>query len=241
MMPNNCIVAVDILSNLLHENKIDFIVLNGLSLARLNSEPTSCMEDVIDFYVFSKDREKALTLLKEHVQISEDNSSGYYCQYTIGRILCKLFYQTAFWDSKSKQRYWDDLIDCYFGDILDHVKINDVEIPILPPTLYAINLFAYIYNLYKSQGLTIEYFLEWKKFFEEKHDEIVVQELTAKLDKLGMFREFNAFGEVLVKALDMDERCFPYPIMGANQLSIAKIMKRIKNVRSDSGSLLFNL
>lgn len=69
MMPNNLIVAVDILSNLLHENKIDFIVLNGLSLARLNSEPTSCMADVIDFYVFSKDREKALMLLKEHVQI----------------------------------------------------------------------------------------------------------------------------------------------------------------------------
>lgn len=241
MMPNNRIVAVDILSNLLHENKIDFIVLNGLSLARLNSEPTSCMKDVIDFYVFSKDREKALTLLKEHVQISEDNSSGYYCQYTIGRIPCKLFYQTAFWDSKSKQRYWDDLINCYFGDILDHVKINDVEIPILPPTLFAINLFAYIYNLYKRQGLTIEHFLECKKFFEEKHDEIVVQELTAKLDKLGMLREFNAFGAVLVKALDMDERYFPYPIMGANQLSMAKIMKGIKNDRSDGGSLLFNL
>lgn len=240
MMPNNRIVAVDILSNLLHENKIDFMVLNGLSLARLNSEPTSCMEDIIDFYVFSKDREKALTLLKEHLQTSEDDPSRY-CQYTIGSIPCKLFYQTAFWDSKSKQRYWDDLIDCYFGDILDHVKINDVEIPILPPTLYAINLFAHIYNLYKSRSLTIEHFLLWKKFFEEKHDEIVVQELTAKLDKLGMFREFNAFGAVLVKALDMDERCFPYPIMGANQLSMAKIMKRIKNVRSESGSLLFNL
>lgn len=240
MMPNNRIVAVNILSNLLHENKIDFIVLNGLSLARLNSEPTSCMEDVIDFYVFSKDREKALTLLKEYVQISEDNS-GSYRLFTIGSIFCKLFYQTAIWGSKSKQRYWDDLIDCYFGDILNHVKINDVEIPILPPTLYAINLFAHIYNLYKNQSLTIEHFLEWKKFFEETHNEIVVQELTAKLDKLGMLRVFNTFGVVLVKALDMDERCFPYPIMGANQLSIAKIMKRIKNVRSDSGSLLFNL
>lgn len=240
MMPNNLIVAVDILSNLLHENKIDFIVLNGLSLARLNSEPTSCMEDVIDFYVFSKDREKALTLLKEHVQISEDNSDSYRL-FTFESILCKLFYQTAIWGSKSKQRYWDDLIDSYFGDLLDHVRINDVEIPILPPSLYAINQFAHIYNLYKGRSLTIEHFLEWKKFFEEKHNEIIVQELTAKLDKLGMLRKFKAFGTVLVKALDMDERCFPYPIMGENQLSMAKIMKRIKNVRSDSGSLLFYL
>ncbi len=228
MMPNNLIVAVDILSNLLHENKIDFIVLNGLSLARLNSEPTSCMEDVIDFYVFSKDREKALTLLKEHVQISEDNSDSYRL-FTFESILCKLFYQTAIWGSKSKQRYWDDLIDSYFGDLLDHVRINDVEIPILPPTLYAINLFAHIYNLYKNQSLTIEHFLEWKKFFEETHNEIVVQELTAKLDKLGMLREFNAFGAVLVKALDMDERCFPCTITDSDQFSMGEIMERVIN------------
>lgn len=228
MMPNNLIVAVDILSNLLHENKIDFIVLNGLSLARLNSEPTSCMEDVIDFYVFSKDREKALTLLKEHVQISEDNSDSYRL-FTFESILCKLFYQMAIWGSKSKQRYWDDLIDSYFGDLLDHVRINDVEIPILPPTLYAINQFAHIYNLYKGRSLTIEHFLEWKKFFEETHNEIVVQELTAKLDKLGMLREFNAFGAVLVKALDMDERCFPCTITDSDQFSMGEIMERVIN------------
>lgn len=228
MMPNNLIVAVDILSNLLHENKIDFIVLNGLSLARLNSEPTSCMEDVINFYVFSKDREKALTLLKEHVQISEDNSDSYRL-FTFESILCKLFYQTAIWGSKSKQRYWDDLIDSYFGDLLDHVRINDVEIPILPPTLYAINQFAHIINLYKGRSLTIEHFLEWKKFFEEKHNEIVVQELTAKLDKLGMLRKFKAFGTVLVKALDMDERCFPCTITDSDQSSMGEIMERVIN------------
>lgn len=228
MMPNNLIVAVDILSNLLHENKIDFIVLNGLSLARLNSEPTSCMEDVIDFYVFSKDREKALTLLKEHVQISEDNSDSYRL-FTFESILCKLFYQTAIWGSKSKQRYWDDLIDSYFGDLLDHVRINDVEIPILPPTLYAINQFAHIYNLYKGRSLTIEHFLEWKKFFEEKHNEIVVQELTAKLDKLSAFHEFKAFGSVLVKALGMEGKCFPYTITDSYLFPMVKIMEKVKN------------
>ena len=227
-MPNNRIFALDILSNLLHENKIDFIVLNGLSLARLDSGSTSCMDDGIDFYVFSKDREKALTLLKEYVQFSEDNS-GSYRLFTIGSIFCKLFYQTAIWGSKSKQRYWDDLIDSYFGDILDYVRINDVEIPILPPTLYAINQFAHIYNLYKGRSLTIEHFLEWKKFFEEKHDEIVVQELTAKLDKLSAFHEFKAFGSVLVKALGMEGKCFPYTITDSYLFPMVKIMEKVKN------------
>ena len=228
MMPNNRIFALDILSNLLHENKIDFIVLNGLSLARLDSGSTSCMDDGIDFYVFSKDREKALTLLKEHVQFSEDNS-GSYRLFTIGSIFCKLFYQTAIWGSKSKQRYWDDLIDSYFGDILDYVRINDVEIPILPPTLYAINQFAHIYNLYTGRSLTIEHFLEWKSFFEEKHDEIVVQELTAKLDKLSAFHEFKAFGSVLVKALGMEGKCFPYTITDSYLFPMVKIMEKVKN------------
>ena len=227
-MPNNRIAAVDNLSNLLHENKIDFFVLNGLSLTRLDFGSTWSNDDGINFYVFSKDREKALTLLKEHVLISGHDSGRYY-QFTIGSIPCKLFYQTAFWDSKSKQRYWDNLIDSYFGDILDHVWINDVEIPILPPTLYAINLFAHIYHLYKSRSLTIEHFLQWKKFFEEKHDEIVEQELIAKLDKLGMLREFKAFGAVLVKALDMDERSFPCTITDSDQSSMVEIMERVIN------------
>lgn len=228
MIPNDRMVVVVNFINLLHESKIDFFVVNGLSLARLDSGSTSCMDDGIDFYVFSKDREKALTLLKEQVQFSKDDSGRYY-QFTIGSFPCKLFFQTAIWNSKSKQRYWDNLIDSYFGDILDHVKINDVEIPILPPTLYAINQFAHIYNLYKSQNLTIEHFLEWKKFFEETHNEIVVQELTAKLDKLGKLREFKAFGAVLVKALDMDERCFPCTITDSDQSSMGEIMERVIN------------
>lgn len=228
MIPNDRMVVVVNFINLLHESKIDFFVVNGLSLARLDSGSTSCMDDGIDFYVFSKDREKALTLLKEQVQFSKDDSGRYY-QFTIGSFPCKLFFQTAIWNSKSKQRYWDNLIDSYFGDILDHVKINDVEIPILPPTLYAINQFAHIYNLYKSRSLTIEHFLQWKKFFEEKHDEIVEQELIAKLDKLGMLREFKAFGAVLVKALDMDERSFPCTITDSDQSSMVEIMERVIN------------
>ena len=228
MIPNDRMVVAVNFINLLHENRIDFFVLNGLSLARLEIGSTWSMDDGINFYVFSKDREKALTLLKEHLQTSEDDSGRYY-QFTIGSFPCKLFYQTAFWDSKSKQRYWDDLINCYFGDILDHVKINDVEIPILPSTLYAINQFAHIYNLYKSQNLTIEHFLGWKKLFEETHNEIVEQELIAKLDKLGKLREFKAFGAVLVKALDMDERCFPCTITDSDQSSMGEIMERVIN------------
>lgn len=228
MIPNDRMVVVVNFINLLHESKIDFFVVNGLSLARLDSGSTSCMDDGIDFYVFSKDREKALTLLKEHVQISEDNSDSYRL-FTFESILCKLFYQTAIWGSKSKQRYWDDLIDSYFGDILDYVRINDVEIPILPPTLYAINQFAHIYNLYKGRSLTIEHFLEWKKFFEEKHNEIVVQELTAKLDKLSAFHEFKAFGSVLVKALGMEGKCFPYTITDSYLFPMVKIMEKVKN------------
>ena len=228
MIPNDRMVVAVNFINLLHESKIDFFVVNGLSLARLDSGSTSCMDDGIDFYVFSKDREKALTLLKEQVQFSKDDSGRYY-QFAIGSFPCKLFFQTAIWNSKSKQRYWDNLIDSYFGDILNHVKINDVEIPILPPTLYAINQFAHIYNLYKSQNLTIEHFLGWKKLFEETHNEIVVQELTAKLDKLGKLREFKAFGAVLVKALDMDERCFPCTITDSDQSSMGEIMERVIN------------
>lgn len=49
-------------------------------------------------------------------------------------------------------------------------------------------------------------------FFEAKHDEIVVPELTAKLERLGLLRAFKAFGAVLTVVLVMETEYFPYSL-----------------------------
>lgn len=123
-----------------------------------------------------------------------------------------MHYHTAVFASSSKQRYWDELIESYFDDILDHVVINDVEVPTLPPALNAIYLFVHIYHHFLKEGIALRQFIDWMMFLEAKPEEIVVSELTAKLERLGLLRAFKAFGAVLTEVLGMETKSFPYSL-----------------------------
>ena len=136
----------------------------------------------------------------------------------------EMHYHTAVFASGSRQRYWDELIDSYFDDILDHVEINGVGVPTLPPTLNAIYLFVHIYHDFLKEGIALRQFIDWMMFFEAKHKEIVLPELTAKLDKLGLLSAFKAFGAVLTEVLGMDAACLPYSLTESDKRYVDKIM-----------------
>ena len=79
----------------------------------------------VDFYVFKKDWARAKSLLEKDVTMT-DNHSGQHWEFTKDGIPFEMHYHTAVFASGSRQRYWDELIDSYFDDILDHVEINVV-------------------------------------------------------------------------------------------------------------------
>ena len=61
-------------------------------------------------------------------------------------------------------------------------------------------------------------------FFEAKHEEIVVSELTAKLERVGLFRAFKAFGSILTEVLGMDVKFFPYPLTDNDKKYVDRIL-----------------
>lgn len=85
-----------------------------------------------------------------------------------------MHYYTAVFASESKQCYWDEMIDRYLEDVLDHVEINGASVPTLPPTINAIYLFIHIYHHFLKEGIALRQFIDWMMFLEVKHDEIVV-------------------------------------------------------------------
>ena len=90
----------------------------------------------MDFYVFKKDWAQAKSLLERDVTMTDDHS-GQHWEFTKDGIPFEMHYHTAVFASGSRQRYWDELIDSYFDEILDHVEIDGVGVPTLPPTLNA--------------------------------------------------------------------------------------------------------
>lgn len=165
------------LSRLLHDHHIDFVVLNNLyGTHKLKT---------VDVYVFRKDREAAKKLLAEWKDKDSDNT------YIIGDTTFVLRDHTAIFDSKDKQTYWDDMIDDYWDELLDHVVIDNVSVPMLPPTLQAITMFVNVYNHQKNHTLTSAMMNDWKAYLKLKEPEIVGMELKSKLERLGLLKAFN--------------------------------------------------
>ena len=215
--------AVARLVKFLRNNDIGFFVFKGQTIASYYPLHEMRTSGDVDFYVFKKDWKRAKFLLEGEVTITDDHS-GQYLEFTKDGVPFEMYYHTAVFASKSKQSYWDDLIDSYFDDVLDHVKVNDVEVPTLPPTINAIYLVMHIYHRFFKEGITLCQFIDWMMFFEARHDEIIVTELTAKLERLGLLRAFKAFGAILTEVIGMDVKFFPYTLSNTDKRYVNKIM-----------------
>ena len=215
--------AVAWLAKSMHSNDIGFFVFKGQTVASYYPTPEIRTSGDVDFYVFKKDWDRAKSLLEKEVTITDDHS-GQHLEFTKDGVPFEMHYHTAVFASGSKQRYWDELIESYFDDVLDHVKINGVEVPTLPPTLNAIYLFVHIYHHFLKEGIALRQFIDWMMFFEAKHDEIVVSELTAKLERLGLLRAFKAFGAVLTVVLGMETKYFPYLLTDNDKKYVDRIL-----------------
>lgn len=168
-------------ARLLHEHNITFVVLNNL----YGTQEIKAF----DFYVFRKDREAAKKLLVEWKSTGTDNS------YLIGDTTFVLRDHTAVYDNKKKQTYWDNMIDDYWDELLDHVMIDNVSVPMLPPTLQAIAMFVNVYNHQKNRTLTSAMVDDWKAYMKLKESEIVEMELKSKLERLNLPSAFNELNQ----------------------------------------------
>lgn len=215
--------AVAWLAKFLQSNDIGFFVFKGQTVASYYPTPEIRTSGDVDFYVFKKDWDRAKSFLAKEVTITDDHS-GQHLEFTKDGIPFEMHYHTAVFASGSKQRYWDELIESYFEEVLDHVVINGIEVPTLPPTLNAIYLFVHIYHHFLKEGIALRQFIDWMMFFEAKHEEIVVSELTAKLERLGLLRAFKAFGAILTEVLGMDVKFFPYPLTVNDKKYVDRIL-----------------
>lgn len=113
--------AVGNLAKLMHDDCISFFVFKGQTVASYYPHPEMRTSGDVDFYVFKRDWDRAKSLLEKEVTITDDHSCQH-LEFTKDGIPFEIHYHTAVFASGSKQRYWDELIESYFDDVLDHVR-----------------------------------------------------------------------------------------------------------------------
>lgn len=203
--------AVVEFTKFMKKNAIDFFVFGGIEVVNLYGLSSEQEVDGIDFYVFHKDAVKTLELLKEYFVITEIKEHGILA-FKYYNVSMRMHYKTAILSSKTKQLLWDDMIDSYFDDVLDGIKINGVDVPILPATVEAICLFLNIIHYSSNEVIKNKLISYYIIFLHARHQDIIVSELKEKLYKLGYLNKYICFGHQLVDNYELDLSKFPFPV-----------------------------
>lgn len=216
--------AVLKLCHLLDGENIGYFIFKGQAVSRYYPEPEVRISGDVDFYVCRKDWEKAIGVISKVAKIT-DRYSFRHLDFSMDGVPFEMHYHTALFPTHNKQEYWDNMIDEYFDDVLDHVDIRGTSVPTLSPTVNAIYLFIHTYHHFLKEGIALRQFIDWMMFFKAKHGEIVKAELDAKLDRLGLKRAFKAFGAILVDVLGMSSTYFPYDLTDSDRKYESAIME----------------
>ena len=200
------------LCSLLKNNFIEYFVFKGQTMAHLyDKQNIRCAGD-IDFYCAEKDRDRLVKLLKNDISFKDDVSFKH-LSYRKDCVDFELHYKLTNFSVARHQVFWDGLIEAEMQNNNCHIiRINDVDISILSPTINAVYLFIHIYHHFIKEGIGLRQLCDWAVFLNHYRSEIDRNEVARILNSLGYMKAYCAFGSILTDNLGLETDNFPLPI-----------------------------
>ena len=205
--------AVADLCSSLHDAGIRIWVVKGQTLAQLYPEPKSRSCGDIDFLCHPDDWEKAVAYFtKEHNVVFINPITPKDEGFSIKGIKYEMHRTLVMLSSPSHQRYWDTVV---MDEILasdESIEICGVRVPVLPPTINALYVFAHIFGHFISEGIGLRQFCDWALVLKHYKPRIDVAQLEAHLEGIGLKKAFIGFGAILTDYLGLPYEDFPFEI-----------------------------
>lgn len=205
--------AVADLCSSLHDAGIRIWVVKGQTLAQLYPEPKSRSCGDIDFLCNPDDWNKAISFIQENSQvIIKDAIHPMHIECKIKDVLFEMHRTLVMLSSRRHQRYWDTVV---MDEILasdERIEICGVKVPVLPPTINALYVFAHIFGHFISEGIGLRQFCDWALVLKHYKNRIDVARLEAHLEGIGLKKAFIGFGAILTDYLGLPAEDFPFEI-----------------------------
>ena len=210
---NELDMAVANLCKAIKDTGIRIIVVKGQTLAQLYPEPKSRSCGDIDFMCHPDDWENALGFFRDSFQIKfKDTNSPKHIEFKYKGVQYEMHRTLITLSKPSHQHYWDTVIMNGIVSSDETVEICGVKVPILPPTINALYVFAHIFGHFISEGIGLRQFCDWAMVLKHYKDEIDVPKLDEYLKGIGLKKAFVGFGPILTDYLGLPEEYFPFEI-----------------------------
>ncbi len=195
------------------EAGIHIWVVKGQTLAQLYPEPKSRSCGDIDFLCHPDDWERALVFFRDAYQAKfRDTNSPKHIEFKSKGVQYEMHRTLMTFSSPRHQRYWDTVV---MDEILasdESVEICGVKVPVLPPTINALYVFAHIFGHFISEGIGLRQFCDWALVLKHYKPQIDVARLEAHLEGIGLKKAFIGFGAILTDFLGLPAEDFPFEI-----------------------------
>ena len=205
--------AVADLCSAVHEAGLRIWVVKGQTLAQLYPEPKSRSCGDIDFLCHPDDWDKAVAYFTdEHHVVFNAPVTPKDEEFSLGGIKYEMHRTLVMLSSLRHQRYWDTVV---MDEILasdESIEICGVKVPVLPPTINALYVFAHIFGHFISEGIGLRQFCDWALVLKHYKPQINVTRLEVYLEGIGLKKAFIGFGAILTDYLGLPAEDFPFEI-----------------------------
>lgn len=205
--------AVADLCSAVQEACIRIWVVKGQTVATLYPEPKSRSCGDIDFLCHPGDWDKAVAYFtdKHHV-VFDAPVTPKDEEFTLGGIKYEMHRTLVMLSNPRHQCYWDTVV---MDEILasdENIEICGVNVPVLPPTINALYVFAHIFGHFISEGIGLRQFCDWALVLKHYKPRIDVAQLEAHLEGIGLKKAYIGFGAILTDYLGLPPEDFPFEI-----------------------------
>lgn len=213
--------AVTRFARLMDDEKIDYVVVKGQTLAALYPEPLTRMSGDIDFLVNDYQRTAEVLRTKWGVDLPK---KLYWKEkaFTYDSVIYELHTYLVDFGSQKHRRHWDEALA---ASTPTSVQIGGERVSVIEPTLYAAYVFFHLFFHFISSGIGLRHLCDLAVMMHHYRDEIDKERLETLLQNVGLLKAFRAFGTILVDGLGMPD--FPLALRDEDRKWQPRIMKSI--------------
>ena len=201
-------------------------VVKGQSIGAFYPSPELRVPGDIDFFVKEEHFERALqTIEQEWLGQDADRSrifKEFHFEYNGTNM--ELHKNLLLFSSKKLMRYFTQLAQTSSQST---VKVEDMEVPTLEPTLNVFYTFCHLYHHFRMEGVAVRQLCDMAILLHAHRDDLDRDRLTEILRKTGYTNAFKAFGTILINKIGLPEDEFPFAVREKDQKRGQKVLKEI--------------
>lgn len=224
-------VAVVRLCQKMREAGIRIVVMKGQTLAALYSIPELRQSGDIDFYCHPEDWNKALCFIREQLlkTVSNHNTEKH-VEFDLNGVQYEMHRMLTSFARPKHQRYWDTVVVPAIWEPEAYIKINDFDVPVLPPTYNVLYTFVHIFYHLIIEGIGLRQFCDWAVLLHEMyHGQCIMDNalLERHLKGIGLMKAYTGLGAILTDYLGLPEEEFPFEISADDHQKAPKLFQNM--------------